>query len=63
MTDYQKMYLTMFNAVTDALEHMERLDFGMAKKTLLQAQCIAEEIYMEQNTDFQEQVFEQEKAE
>jgi len=54
LTDYQKMYLTMFNAVTDAIEQMERLNFGMAKKTLLQAQCIAEEIYMEQNTDFQE---------
>ena len=28
MTDYQKMYTTLFNAVTDALEKMEVQNYG-----------------------------------
>ena len=31
MTDYQKMYTTLFNAVTDALEKMEVQNYGDAK--------------------------------
>ena len=44
--DYQKMYMTLFNAITDALEQMESQNFGTAKETLIAAQQEAEEIYM-----------------
>ncbi len=44
--DYQKMYTTLFNAITDALEQMESQNFGTAKETLIAAQQEAEEIYM-----------------
>ncbi len=46
MTDYQKMYTTLFNAVTDALEKMEAQNYGDAKFTLIAAQQKAEEIYI-----------------
>ena len=46
MTNYQKMYMTLFNAITDALEQMEKQNFGTAKESLIAAQQQAEEIYM-----------------
>ena len=46
MTDYQKMYTTLFNAVTDALEKMEAQNYGDAKALLISAQQKAEEIYI-----------------
>ncbi len=46
MTDYQKMYSTLFNAITDALEQMDAQNYGEAKKTLISAQQKAEEIYI-----------------
>ena len=46
MTDYQKMYTTLFNAITDALEQMEQQNYGTAKETLITAQQEAEENYM-----------------
>ena len=46
MTDYQKMYTTLFNAVTDALEQMESQNYGNAKDMLIAAQQKAEEIYI-----------------
>ena len=47
MTDYQKMYLILFNAITDALEQMEKQNLGSAKDLLTTAQQKTEEIYME----------------
>ena len=44
--DYQKMYTTLFNAITDALEQMESQNFGTAQEPLIAAQQEAEEIYM-----------------
>ena len=42
---YKKMYLHLFNAVTDALEIME--DYPkMAKKALMQAQVYCEDMYI-----------------
>ena len=38
MTDYQKMYLTLFNAITDALAQIEKQNYGDAKSTLIAAQ-------------------------
>ena len=42
MTDYQKLYALLFNAVTDALEEMEQMNFGRAKELLITAQQAAE---------------------
>ena len=47
MTDYQKMYLLLFNAITDALEEMEKQNYGEAAELLRKAQADAEEIYIE----------------
>ena len=44
--NYQKMYTTLFNAITDALEQMKSQNFGTAQETLIAAQQEAEEIYM-----------------
>ena len=46
MPDYQKLYALLFNAVTDALEEMEKLNFGRAKERLITAQQAAEEVYI-----------------
>ena len=38
MTDYKAMYLLLFNAVTDALEKMDRQNYGEASALLIAAQ-------------------------
>ena len=45
--NYEKMYHLLFNAITDALEQMEKQNLGNAKDLLTTAQQKAEEIYME----------------
>ena len=45
--NYEKMYHLLFNALTDALEQMEKQNLGSAKDLLTTAQQKAEEIYME----------------
>ena len=47
MTDYKAMYLLLFNAVTDALEKMNRQNYGEASALLIAAQQKAEELYMD----------------
>jgi len=47
MPDYQKLYTLLFNAVTDAVEELENLNFGAAKARLMAAQQQAEERYLE----------------
>ena len=42
--DYQKMYTTLFNAITDALSQIETQNYGDAKETLISAPPKAEEI-------------------
>ena len=46
MQDYQKLYTLLFNACTDAVEAIERMDFGTAKAILISAQQQAEERYI-----------------
>ena len=46
MADYQRMYTTMFNAVTDALNALDRLDIGRTKELLTRAQLKAESEYL-----------------
>ena len=41
------MYLLLFNAVTDALEKMDRQNYGEASALLIAAQQKAEELYMD----------------
>lgn len=43
---YQKMYLTLFNAVTDALYLLEHGNALMAEEQLKRAQREAEELYI-----------------
>ena len=45
--NYEKMYHLLFNAITDALEQMEKQNLGSAKDLLTTAQQKDEEIYME----------------
>ena len=42
---YQKMYYTLFHAITDALEQLARQDSATARETLIRAQQQAEELY------------------
>ncbi|MEG2213235.1 MAG: hypothetical protein RRY35_04995 [Clostridiales bacterium] len=46
MLNYRKMYLELFNAISDALSHMEQQNFGLAKTRLQQAQQFAEDQYI-----------------
>ena len=46
---YKKMYLTLFNAITDALEHIDA--DSLAAKILIAAQQKTEEIYISQEDD------------
>ena len=46
MEDYRKMYLLLFNAVTSALEQLEKQNLGEAKDLLITAQQKAEKIYI-----------------
>ena len=47
MPDYQKMYLLLFNAITDALEEMENQNLGEAAELLRKAQSDAEDVYID----------------
>ena len=47
MPDYQKMYTTLFNAMTDAIENIEEANYGTAEEILIQAQQKTEELYID----------------
>lgn len=51
MDSYKKMYLHLFNAVTDALEAMQADNFGVAAEILKDAQLACEEIYLDAEDD------------
>lgn len=44
---YKKMYYRLFNALTEAMEHMLRMEYEEAYRILEKAQIDAEEIYLE----------------
>jgi len=46
MTDYQKLYTKLFNAITDALRQIDALEIGAARQTRITAQQEAEEQYI-----------------
>lgn len=41
-----KPYTTLFNAITDALRALDKLNIGSAKEILLRAQLTTEEMFM-----------------
>ena len=47
MSDYEKMYLHLFNAITDALAALETKNIGQAAMILQKAQADTEEMYIE----------------
>lgn len=47
MPDYEKMYHMLFNAITDALEEWKEKAPDAAAERLRQAQCDAEEMYIQ----------------
>ena len=47
MPDFKKMYLHLFSHVSDALDALERQNFGQAKEILIAAQQQAEDEYVE----------------
>ena len=49
MNEYKVMYLTLFNAVTDALAELENANYGKTKDILITAQQQAEDIYIRKN--------------
>lgn len=45
---YKKMYLTLFQGITSALDEMEQQNYGQAKDILIAGQQKAEELYIEE---------------
>ena len=52
---YKKMYFTLFNSITDALEQLEQGDFLRAMDLLKNAQLRTEEIYIRSGSPLLEQ--------
>lgn len=46
MPDYEKLYHMLFNAMTDAVECLERKETKAARLLLIRAQQQAEELYL-----------------
>ncbi len=44
--DWEKLYHLLFNRITDALEQLERRNYGSAEELLRKAQLEAEECYL-----------------
>ena len=49
MPNYEKMYFQLFNAVTNALEEAQKMNFGQPKEILIQAQQNCEELYISES--------------
>ena len=43
---YKNLYFHLFNQITDALEEMEKQNFGQVRDILIRAQQEAEETYL-----------------
>ena len=50
-TGYEALYHLLFNAVTDAVRHLENADYGAARRTLIAAQQEAEERYISEDEE------------
>ena len=49
--DYKKLYFHLFNAATDAIEAIEKKNYGQASAILIAAQQETEEMYMDENDE------------
>ena len=49
MPNFEKMYYTLFNHITDASEALQKGNIAAALETLKNAQLEAEEMYMEED--------------
>lgn len=47
MPNYKKLYTTLFNAITDALEDMGKQNYGLAAERLMHTQLTTEALYIE----------------
>ena len=55
MPDFDRLYLLMFNAATDAIELLDMNRADLARQLLIAAQQQSEEIYIREDTiDFME---------
>lgn len=52
MVNYKKLYLALFDAITDAIEDMESLNYGSAREKLMSIQKKAEDIYIDAEEKF-----------
>lgn len=50
MQKYKEMYLQLFNAITDAIEALEKANYGSAREILILAQQRAEEAFLNSET-------------
>ena len=46
--NYQKLYTTLFNAVTDSIREIEKQNYGRAKEILIKGQIQCEAIYLDE---------------
>ncbi len=51
MVNYERMYLVLFNGITDAVRNMEQQNYGCAMFTLVESQKKAEDLYIEAEED------------
>ncbi len=51
MPNYEKMYFRLFNAVSDAIEEMDRCKYCAASEILIKAQLTCEELYLQAEDD------------
>lgn len=51
MTDYKRLYIFLFNKITDAIEMLEFREFSAAKELLKNAQIETEEMYLQQEEE------------
>ena len=51
MVDYEKLYYIMVNASEDAIEEIEKRNYGNAKEILITAERRCEDIYIEASQD------------
>lgn len=47
MPDYQKLYTTLFNYISDAIEYMDNRNFWKARDLLIHAQQETEILYID----------------
>lgn len=55
MPDYKKMYLILFNAITDAMDALNAQKFALASKILIDVQRHTEAMYIDTCEDEAEQ--------